>query len=77
MYFVANLPRQDTVGSVVQLAARDASGNLEADANSGNLTKDLFTEIRWTEDRRVDEVQLMLQSSRTPVIKIQYTLPPK
>lgn len=65
-----------TVGSIVQSASRDASGNMEADANSGNLTKDLFTEIRWTEDRRVDEVQLMLQSSRTPVVKIQYTLPP-
>jgi len=47
------------------------------DANSGSLAKDLFTEIRWTDDRRLDEVQLMLQSSRTPVVKIQYTLPPK
>ncbi|PVF92755.1 putative APC1-subunit of anaphase-promoting complex [Serendipita vermifera] len=65
-----------SVGQIVSAVTRTASGFSESTNSSEVFKKDMFAEIRWHDDRRLEEVQIMLQSSRTPVIKIQYSLPP-
>ncbi|KAG8803051.1 Anaphase-promoting complex subunit 1 [Serendipita sp. 398] len=65
-----------TVGRFVRNANQIVTGQVGRDGYFGLLPNNAFTEIKWTDDRRLEEVQLMLQSSRIPVIKIQYTLPP-
>lgn len=67
--------KHDVIGSVEQVATHGGSGQILMPGNSGLLPKDLFTQIRWIDDRRIEEVELILQSSRIPVVKIQYTLP--
>lgn len=43
--------------------------------DAGSLVQDNFTEIRWAKDRRLEEVSLMLSSSRIPVVKPVYPGP--
>lgn len=67
------MTQKHPIGELAREASRYASGGIEVNATSGGLVKDSFMDIKWTDDRRLEEVQLILQSSRTPVVKIQYS----
>ncbi|KAG8831696.1 Anaphase-promoting complex subunit 1 [Serendipita sp. 399] len=87
-YLVSDVPAQpvetsikdDTfprsIGRLVRNTSQIVTGQVGRDGSLGLLPSNAFTEVKWTDDRRLEEVQLMLQSSRIPVVKIQYTGPP-